>query len=105
VITDQIGPTMSDYGTATVIRREDGTLVVAHADKTIAVHRGVLEQMLPGHLHDDGTIQLDCAGRYRYRATGEIDTHHQIVFYELLPNASEHFSHHPQSHITEDVTQ
>ena len=89
---------MSNYGSAIVVKTESGSLVVhGIPDKTIGVTAELYEAMLPGHRHDDGTIQLDCAGHYRSRRVGEYRGGDVLVF-ELLPDASEHYGHHPDNH-------
>lgn len=97
---------MSDYGTATIVRVEDGTLTVAgDPDKTIGVHTQLYEDaMLPGHRHADGTMQLDCAGHYRYRKVGQDTNNPDVLIFELLPDQSQDFGHSPQYHVTGDAT-
>lgn len=94
--------TQPSYGTATVIRVEDGTLVVAgKPDDIIGVHASLYDEMMPGHRHDDGTIQLDCAGRHHYRPVGQDPGHPDVLIFERVPADPVFFSHHPQSHGTD----
>lgn len=51
-------------GTATVQRNDDGTLTVLQADPVIRVTRDLLTSLALG---PDDVLQLDTAGRYRYR--------------------------------------
>jgi len=58
---------VADYGDATVIRADDGTLTVTRADPIIGVSVALLAELSPEHITPDGLLQLDTAGQYRYR--------------------------------------
>lgn len=60
---------VTEPGTATIRRHDDGTRTVVQADPVIRV---AVELLDPAHLdpdamEPDGTLRLDTAGEYRYR--------------------------------------
>lgn len=61
---------MTSWGSAEVIKRDDGEVVVAKADPVIGIHDELWQQLQPPHRRDDLTVQLDTAGQYVYRRIG-----------------------------------
>lgn len=74
-----------DYGTASMARLDDGSVLVEQADDTIGVSAELLAEMRVG---EDGVLALDTAGEYRYRfAHGSRTTPHVLVFRRITEEA------------------